>query len=102
MGGQQQIEVLGGLKMNKAYLKMTDSEYYRELERMRDHARVNEMYALSNAKKLATKAERKKWKKIVAAQDKIIADKDKIIAALEIEIAKLRKQLADLRTEADS
>jgi predicted transposase/invertase (TIGR01784 family) len=68
----------------EAYRKVTTDREFREIERMRDHAKVNEMYALHNARH----EERKKWQSIVSEKDTALAEKD-------AQIAELRARLVD-------
>ena len=66
-----------------AYRKVTATDEFKELERMRSRARHNEASALGHARREAIRETDKKWEGVVAEKD--------------AEIAALKEQLADRR-----
>ena len=87
------IEGMGVDEINEvvtAYRKLSASPEFREMERLREKAMLDEASALSHAEKRGEKrgekAEREKWKKEVAKKD--------------AEIEQLRRQLTELKEKA--
>jgi hypothetical protein len=78
----EQLEVSEVAQAVEAYRKITATEKFKELERVREKARRDEANALSYAAEVATERERAKWQKVVADKDAALADKDAEIAHL--------------------
>jgi hypothetical protein len=77
----KQIEEMGALVMEQAigaYRRVTATEEFKEMERLRSRARHNEAAALRHA----AEVEREKWKGVVADKDAALANKDAEIARL--------------------
>jgi len=72
-----------------AYQRITATDEFKERERLRHYARLNEASAIDDAEQ----REREKWQGVVAGKDVEIADKD-------VEIEKLRLQIAELQAKA--
>ena len=72
-----------------AYQRISVSPEFKERERLRHYARLNEASAIDDAEQ----REREKWQGVVAGKDVEIADQ-----ATEIE--KLRLQIAELQAKA--
>ena len=93
-----------------AYQRISVSPEFRERERLRHYARLNEASAIDDAEQ----REREKWQGVVADQaaeiagkdveiagkDAEIAGKDAEIAGKDVEIEKLRLQIAELQAKA--
>ena len=78
-----------------AYRKVTATDEFKEIERLRSRARHNEASALGHARREAQKAEREKWQGTIADKDAAIADKDAAIADKDALIAELRARLGE-------
>jgi predicted transposase/invertase (TIGR01784 family) len=81
----KQIESMGVSVMEQAvtaYRKVTATDEFKEIERLRSRARHDEASALGNAERKGIEKERKKW-------ESVVADKDALIAELQ---AKLNQQ----------
>ena len=68
-----------------AYQRITATDEFKERERLRHYARLNEASALGDAREEGEQREREKWQGVVA-------DKD-------AEIEKLRLQIAELQSK---
>ena len=75
----------------KEYRRITTTEEFREIERLRSRARHNEASAVRHAKE----EEREKWQGVVAEKEAIIANKDAALAEQSALIAKLLSQLGE-------
>jgi predicted transposase/invertase (TIGR01784 family) len=78
----KRIEELGVPIMEQAitaYRRVTATEEFKELERLRSRARHNEASALGNARR----EEREKWQGVVADKDAVLAEQAARIAELE-------------------
>jgi len=75
----------------KEYRRITTTEEFREIERLRSRARHNEASAVYHAKE----EEREKWQGVVAEKEAIIANKDAALAEQSALIAKLLSQLGE-------
>ena len=62
----------------EAYRHISKSDRLREIQRMRDKARVNESYAILN--------EREKWQGVIAEKDAMIAENKAMIAELKAQL----------------
>ena len=72
-----------------AYQRITATDEFKERERLRHYARLNEASAIGDAEE----REREKWQGVVA-------DKDAEIASQAAENEKLRLQIAELQAKA--
>jgi len=72
----------------ETYRRITATNEFKELERMRSRARHNEASALSHARKEGAEQEREKWQGVVVDKDAAIAEKDATIAELRARLAK--------------
>jgi hypothetical protein len=72
-----------------AYRRVTATEEFKEMERLRSRARHNEAAALRHA----AEVEREKWKGVVTDLRGVVADKDAALANKDAEIARLRALL---------
>ena len=68
----------------EAYRKITATDEFKELERLRSRARHNEASALNHARLEGQREEREKWQKTIAEKD--------------AENESLRAQIAELQT----
>ena len=85
------IEQLGVPEMNKAiseYRNIVYSNEFTELERMRDKARVDGIYAIKNAVEKGVERERKRGN---AKLKRALAEKDNLIKELQRHISELQK-----------
>ena len=81
----KKIEDMGVPVMKQAigaYRKVTATDEFRQLERMRADARNREASALGHARR----EERKKWEGVVAEKDTALAEKDALIAELRAKL----------------
>jgi predicted transposase/invertase (TIGR01784 family) len=80
-----------------AYRKVTVSDEFKELERLRELARHNEASALARVRReteqAVTAKVTAKWQGVVADKDAALAHKDAALAHKDVEIARLRAQL---------
>jgi predicted transposase/invertase (TIGR01784 family) len=93
------IEALGVTEVTEtiqAYRKMTASEKFHEMERLRAHARINEASALRHAREVAIAKNDKKWQGVVADKDAALADKDAAIADKDAALAEQAAMIAEL------
>ena len=67
-----------------AYQKITATDEFKERERLRHYARINEASAIDEAEQ----REREKWQGVVADKDAKLADKDAEIARLKAQLEK--------------
>ena len=98
------IENLGVTEINEAitaYRSASVSDELQEIERMRENARLREALVVKNVKKRVEKAERERWKSVVADKDAALADKDATLADKELEIEQLRKKLTELQDKSE-
>jgi len=94
------IEALEAPTMKQAigaYRKVTATDEFKEIERLRSRARHNEASALGHARREAQKAEREKWQGAIADKDAAIADKNAAIADKDAAIADKDALIAKLR-----
>jgi predicted transposase/invertase (TIGR01784 family) len=113
------LEDLGGAIMKQAieaYHEVSATDRFKEIERLRDKARVNEMYALKQARH----EERAKWQEVIKEKDAVLAEnvsalaekdsalaekdsalakKDSALAEKDLENEQLRKLIAELRAQ---
>jgi hypothetical protein len=96
------LEALGVPVMKQAieaYRRVTTTDEFKEIERLRSRARHNEASALGYARRM----EREKWQGMVAEKNAefaaALANKDAEIADKDSEIARLRAQLERQRGE---
>ena len=78
-----------------AYQIITATDEFKERERLRHYARLNEASAIGDAEE----REREKWQGVVADQAAEIAGKAAEIAGKDVEIEKLRLQIAELQAK---
>jgi hypothetical protein len=81
----------------EAYREITASSEFRELERLREDARHNEVAALRHARQEAEKARDAKWRGVVAEKDAKLADKDAALADKAAALADKDAEIAALR-----
>jgi predicted transposase/invertase (TIGR01784 family) len=77
------LKNIGGNIMEQAveaYRRVSTSNEFKELERLRALARNNEATALANAERIAEHREREKWMVVVAEKDAALAEKEKALA----------------------
>ena len=94
------IEALEAPTMKQAigaYRKVTATDEFKEIERLRSRAHHNEASALGHARREAQKAEREKWQGAIADKDAAIADKNAAIADKDAAIADKDALIAKLR-----
>ena len=98
----KKIEALGVPIMKQAigaYRRVTATEEFKELERLRSRARHNEASALGHARR----KEREKWQGVIADKDEAyaikLADKDAELINKNAENENLRRQLAELQAQ---
>ena len=85
----KQIEAMGVPVMEQAisaYRRITATDEFREMERLRSRARHNEAAALRHARTEATEAEREKWQGVVAELHVTVSEKDALIAELQAKL----------------
>ena len=85
-----------------AYRKVTATDEFKELERMRHYAALSKATALGNARREGYREAEEKWQGVVAKneealanKDAALADKDAAIADKDALIAELRARLGD-------
>jgi len=101
----EQIKALEEPTMEQAinaYQKITATDEFKERERLRHYARINEASALYEARE----QEREKWQGVVADKDAKLADKDAKLADKDAKLAdkdaeneRLRLQIAELQAK---
>jgi len=96
------IEELGVSEINEAitaYRSVTVSPEFLELERQREKSRINEAsalhYAEQSGEKRGAKAERKKWRTVVAKKDAKLAEKDAKLSDKDTELSDKDAKLAE-------
>jgi len=76
-----------------AYQRITATDEFKERERLRHYARLNEASAIGDAEERGEQREREKWQGVVAGKDAEIANQ-------AVENEKLRLQIAELQAKA--
>jgi len=95
----QMIEDMSVSEINEvvtAYRHLSRSPEFRELERQRDKAEMDESSRISYAEERGEARSNKRWKSVVADKDAALANKDATIADKDAEIESLKQKLADL------
>ena len=80
-----------------AYRRVTATDEFKELERLRSRARHNEASALGHARREGEKTEREKWRGVVFIKNAEIADKGAEIANKDAQIAELLARLNETK-----
>jgi hypothetical protein len=78
-----------------AYRSITATPEFREKERLYAKARHDEAQALYHARQEGEKAEREKWRGLVADKDAALADKDAALAGKDVALADKETKLAE-------
>jgi predicted transposase/invertase (TIGR01784 family) len=95
------IEGLGVGVMEQAigaYRRVTATDEFREMERLRLLARHNEASALGHARREARREADEEWQGVVAGRDAVIADRDAALAGRDAALADKDAALADKDT----